>query len=185
MEIISSCAPTPPLACTLRPGEYETLHTARCLKSIEAQIRLLALPIRQVTHTPFVVCMLATGTISLLAACKFYLSDQRVAIARHQIRMSIGHLKLFANVWPQAERSLQEIQTIAREVLSQPSSQQNLARPAEAEPTSDSSKSVLDSDVDLHQGSSAWGFPPLPMEDLQADFNLSDLCTDAAWLAEY
>lgn len=180
LEIISTCAPIPPHPCSRRPIECENIHTARCLKSIEAQVRLLALPMRQVTHTPFTVCMIATGTISLLAACKFLLVGQKLAIARHQIRMSIGHLKSFANVWPKAERSLQEIQTIAREVLGRPPSQQNHVRPVEVASNGDGSISALGSGV-----TSACGLSPSSMEGLQAYLDFSNLYADLTWPAGY
>jgi len=135
---------------------------------------------RQVNHTPFTVCMIATGTISLLAACKFLLTGQKLAIARHQIRMGIGHLKSFAAVWPKAEKSLQEIQTIAREVLIRPSSQQTPVRPVEIASNSDGSMPTLDSGV-----SSTCGLSPSSMEGLQAYLDFSNLCADLTWPVGY
>lgn len=98
-------------------GELVNVHTIRCLKSVEAQIRLVALPARPFCHTPFVICMMTAGTIPLLSACKFLFTSERLEIARHQIRMSVGCLKTMAGAWPQAAVHVRELQTIAQEVL--------------------------------------------------------------------
>jgi hypothetical protein len=105
-------APTRPL-----PNESVNVHTTRCILSIEAQIRLLALPMRPFNHTPFGICMIVTGAIPLLSACKFLLKGHKLAVARNQIRFIIGCLKSFAQVWPHGAKSLHEIQEIARLVL--------------------------------------------------------------------
>ncbi|ROT38961.1 hypothetical protein SODALDRAFT_358796 [Sodiomyces alkalinus F11] len=52
LEIISSCATGGP-DNLLAAGELVNIHTTRCLRSIEAQIRPLALPARSFRHTPF------------------------------------------------------------------------------------------------------------------------------------
>ena len=126
LESISSCSRKVPED---RPSqEARTLHTMRCLRSIEAQIRLLALPTRTFCHSPFSVCAVVTGTIPLLSACKFLFTGKRLATARDQIRLSIGCLKSFARVWPRGARIVREIQTIACELLGLPSKGQE--RPA-------------------------------------------------------
>jgi outer membrane lipopolysaccharide assembly protein LptE/RlpB len=140
---------------------------------------------RQVTHTPFVVCMLATGTISLLAACKFHLTGQRLLVARHQIRMSIGHLKALAEVWLQAERSLSEIQTIAREVLGQQITQQKQMQPNDGLNKLDAEEQASGTMNDLYQNPISDYLPQHSMEGLQAYFDLGDFCADQPWVAEY
>lgn len=97
--------------------EAAALHTTRCLRSIEAQIRLLALPARSFCHSPFAVCMVSTGTIPLLSACTYLFTGKKLATARNQIRLSIGCLKSFAQVWPRGAKILLEMQMIAREAL--------------------------------------------------------------------
>lgn len=154
--------------------------------SIEAQVRLLALPAQPFSHTPFTVCMLTTGTISLLSACKFLLEDQKLAVARDQVRMSIGCLKSFAGVWPLAAKSLQEVQTIAREMLCHPSQGQIDVRLAE--------ESLADNDGQLrpnpvvgpHESLSDRALPYPSLETLQTYWDLSDLQTDiSAWFTTY
>ncbi|KAL3486708.1 C6 zinc finger domain protein, partial [Aspergillus germanicus] len=115
VEDISSCAREPP-PDTPTP-DLINVHTARVMRSIEAQIRLLALPVRPFRHTPFTTCMVSEGTLALLSACHFYLKGPKLAIARDQIRMTIGCLKALGEIWPRTARNVREIQTIAQHVL--------------------------------------------------------------------
>lgn len=115
VEDVSSCARAPP-ADNPTP-DLINVHTVRVLRSVEAQIRLLALPSRPFQHTPFVTCMVSEGTLALLSACAFQLSGKELAIARDQIRMTIGCLKDLGELWPRTASNVKEIQTIARHVL--------------------------------------------------------------------
>ncbi|KAF5621104.1 C6 transcription factor [Fusarium tjaetaba] len=91
VEKVSSCAREPP-ADTPKP-DLINVHTTRILKSVNAQIQLLALPVRPFHHTPFTTCMVSEGTLALLSACTYMLKDQALAVARDQIRLTIGCLK--------------------------------------------------------------------------------------------
>ncbi|POS70037.1 C6 zinc finger protein [Diaporthe helianthi] len=115
VEGVSSCAREPP-ANNPTP-DLINVHTVRVLRSIEAQIRLLALPARPFRHTPFVTCMVSEGTLALLSACAFQLSGKELAVARDQIRMTIGCLRDLGELWPRTASNVKEIQTIARHVL--------------------------------------------------------------------
>jgi hypothetical protein len=61
--------------------------------------------------------MVSEGTLALLSACKFLLKDKELAIARGQIRMTIGCLRGLGETWPRIARNVQEIQIIARHAL--------------------------------------------------------------------
>ncbi|KAF5694769.1 C6 transcription factor [Fusarium denticulatum] len=113
--LIHVCAREPP-ADTPKP-DLINVHTTRILKSVNAQIQLLALPVRPFHHTPFTTCMVSEGTLALLSACTYMLKDQALAVARDQIRLTIGCLKAVGEVWPRTARNVKEIQTIARHVL--------------------------------------------------------------------
>ncbi|KAM7184002.1 hypothetical protein V8F20_012401 [Naviculisporaceae sp. PSN 640] len=115
IESVSSCARDPP-ADSPTPDQIN-VHTIRVLRSVEAQIRLLALPARPFNHSPFITCMVSEGTLALLSACNFLYKGKELAIARDQIRMTIGCLKALGEVWPRTARNVREIQTIARHVL--------------------------------------------------------------------
>ncbi|KFA80746.1 hypothetical protein S40288_05556, partial [Stachybotrys chartarum IBT 40288] len=115
VESLSSCAKDTPAHQI--SNESVNIHTVRILQSIQAQIRLLALPVRPSRHTPFVTCMFAVGTLALLSACKFIFKDRELAVARDQIRMVIGSFKELGVLWPETMRNVKEIQMIAQDVL--------------------------------------------------------------------
>ncbi|KAH6683564.1 C6 zinc finger protein [Plectosphaerella plurivora] len=115
VEDVSSCAREHPPE-TPRP-ELADVHTVRVLRSVEAQIRLLALPSRPFHHTPFTTCMISEGSLALLSACNFLLEGRELAVARDQIRLIIGCLKALGDLWPRTAKNVREIQTIARHVL--------------------------------------------------------------------
>lgn len=115
VESISSCARDPPINTTT--PELVNIHTVRVLRSVEAQVRLLTLPVRKFSHTPFTTCMVSEGTLALLSACNFVFRAEELATAREQIRMIIGCLKVLGEVWPRIARNVREIQTIAQHVL--------------------------------------------------------------------
>ncbi|KAJ5288904.1 hypothetical protein N7478_001934 [Penicillium angulare] len=115
VESASSCAREPPLD-TPTP-DLVNVHTVRVLRSVEAQIRFLALPSRNFHHTPFTTCMVSEGTLALLSACRFLLKGKELTIAREQIRMTIGCLKALAELWSRTARNVREIQKIAHHVL--------------------------------------------------------------------
>ncbi|KAM3462799.1 hypothetical protein MY5147_001212 [Beauveria neobassiana] len=115
VEDISSCARDP--APDGPTPEHINVHTVRVLRAVESQIRLLALPSRPFNHTPFCTCMISEGTLALLSACKFLLRGNELAIARDQIRLTIGCLKNLGALWPRVARNVSQIQTIAKHVL--------------------------------------------------------------------
>ena len=116
VEDVSSCAREPAQPNTTA-SEMVNVHTIRVLRAVEAQVRLLALPDRQFTHTPFATCMVNGGILALLSASNFLLKGIDLQVARGQIRMMIGHLKILAETWPRTMKNLREIQTISRHVL--------------------------------------------------------------------
>ncbi|KAL9949995.1 hypothetical protein ACHAO3_000257 [Verticillium nonalfalfae] len=115
VEDISSCAREP--ARGRASADLINVHTIRVIRAVEAQIRLLALPARPFHHTPFTTCMVSEGTLALLSACKYLLKGKELAVARDQIRMTVGCLKTLGEVWPRTAANVGEIQTIARHVL--------------------------------------------------------------------
>ncbi|KAL8382392.1 hypothetical protein RB595_006263 [Gaeumannomyces hyphopodioides] len=124
-EGLSTCVVYP----SPHPAARESLiiHTTRCLRAIEAQVRLLTLPAAAAARgrgpgagfdrSPFVVCQLATGAVPLLAACRSVLTGPRVAVARSQLRLVIACLKALAEVWPRVSRYVRELQELARLML--------------------------------------------------------------------
>ncbi|KAK8096502.1 hypothetical protein PG999_012446 [Apiospora kogelbergensis] len=109
--------------CTTYPSDEHIakesliVHTTRCLRAIEAQVRLLALPAERFSHTPFIVCMVTTGAIPLLSACRTIFSGKELTVGRNQLRLIIGCLKALAETWPRAAKYVREIQELARILL--------------------------------------------------------------------
>lgn len=97
--------------------EQISIHTICVLRSVEAQVRILALPVRPFNHTPFTTCMVSEGTLALLSACNFLLEGKEREIARDQIRLIIGCLTSLGELWPRTARNVKEIQYIARHVF--------------------------------------------------------------------
>lgn len=98
--------------------------------------------------------------------------------------MSIGHLKTLAEVWVQAQRSLSEIQTIAREMLGQQTSQRKNVQIFDISDKPDAHKPAFEAMVGMYQNSTSDFFPQSSMEGLNAYFDLSDFCGDQTWVGE-
>ncbi|KAK8030146.1 hypothetical protein PG993_011437 [Apiospora rasikravindrae] len=118
LETMSSCTTYPSDEHIAK--ESLIVHTTRCLRAIEAQVRLLALPADRFSHTPFIVCMVTTGAIPLLSACRTIFSGEKLVVGRNQLRLIIGCLKALAETWPRAARYVREIQELARILLAVP-----------------------------------------------------------------
>lgn len=185
VEWISSCARYPPQE--IPTPELISVHTVRVLKSTEAQIRLLALPAEQFHHTPFTTCMVSEGTLALLSACNFLFKGKELAIARDQIRMTIGSLKALGELWPRTAKNVQEIQTIARHVLglgSKTANSDNVLGSSQVPSlSSDHGQAISGSEAET----SASGidiFASLgSMEDICGWYNSSELGQDLTWWA--
>jgi hypothetical protein len=88
------------------------------MRAIARMTEMLTLPSRIAVHTPFTVCMIATSTIAHLSACKYVLEGEDLQVARERIRVAMGALESFAEVWPRGKRVTRELKTVARELLS-------------------------------------------------------------------
>ncbi|PLN76445.1 hypothetical protein BDW42DRAFT_198943 [Aspergillus taichungensis] len=184
VEDVSSCAREPP---TDRPvSDYENIHTVRVLRSVEAQVRLLALPTREFHHTPFVTCMISGGTLALLSACRFLLQKKDLTIARAQIRMTIGCLLAIGAVWPRAARNVREIQIIARRVLDLETgsvSKSGTSKPGEVPGLLDGDEhggtAIPDVDAPVNDSENFPSFESI--DSLGGWCNLGDLDIDLSW----
>ncbi|KAF6820609.1 C6 transcription factor, partial [Colletotrichum musicola] len=183
VEDVSSCAREPPIENP--KSDLINVHTVRVLRSVEAQVRLLVLPVRLFQHTPFTTCMVSEGTLALLSACAFLFKGRRLAVARDQIRMTIGCLKVLGEVWPRTAKNVKEIQTIARHVLKVGGKEANapptgrsseLPSLSNGEESSRPDAEVSGSDLDPFASLGA-------MDDVCGWYNLADLGPDLAqWM---
>lgn len=179
VEEASSCAREPPE--DIPTPDLVNVHTVRVLRSVEAQIRLLALPTAEFHHSPFTTCMVSEGTLALLSACHFLLKGKELAIAREQIRMTIGCLKALAELWPRTARNVRELQTIAHHVL-------GIGSKLTTQPSEGSDFSSCQSQGDAfgsETGTSSDDFNILPslgsIDDLCGWYNIGDLDPNITW----
>ncbi|KAH2749198.1 hypothetical protein KXW10_006237 [Aspergillus fumigatus] len=121
------------------------------------------------------------GTLALLSACKFLFKGKDLAIARDQIRMTIGCLKVLGEVWPRTARNVRELQTIGQYVLGVGSRESNsdASNPTpglhalQGDGSRSSSTNVLSSDTDILSSISS-------IQDLCGWYGLGDL-PDLPW----
>ncbi|OKL60650.1 hypothetical protein UA08_04010 [Talaromyces atroroseus] len=183
VEAASSCAREPPLD-TPTP-DLVNVHTVRVLRAVEAQIRLLALPVQSFHHTPFTTCMISEGTLALLSACNFLLNGKELTIAREQIRMAIGCLKTLGELWPRTARNVKEIQTIAHHVLSLGSNSTSKINVANVCNVPDLSGGEGQGSLTSETGVSSDDINSLPalgsIDDLCGWYNLDDIDTALSW----
>jgi hypothetical protein len=93
------------------------MHTKKILISIAKLTELITLPISLPKLSPFTICMLATAIIAHLSACRYVLKAEELELARERIRVNIGTLETFSEVWPRAAKTVKEIRIIAKDVL--------------------------------------------------------------------
>jgi hypothetical protein len=128
--------------------------------------------------------MMSEGTLALLSACRYLLQDKALAIARDQIRLSIGCLKTLGEVWPRTAKNVKEIQTIARHVLG---TKEGTA--SDVTPSSSGPLSLTDSDGQTSIGTldvmgqtddllASLG----PMEDICGWFNVNPELNSDTWV---
>jgi hypothetical protein len=118
VECVSECAPPPPE----QPGDdrqrsYD-FHTTKILEAANAAIDLFALPSPVVLHTPLVICGLTLAILAQISACNFVLKGADYVAGRDRVRLGLGAVKEFSEVWPVACKTMKEVKVIAREVLS-------------------------------------------------------------------
>ncbi|ORY10670.1 hypothetical protein BCR34DRAFT_485278 [Clohesyomyces aquaticus] len=118
IESVSKCSPPPPPENCHNIKEDAHTHTAKVLFAIEKLNGLLLLPTRLVTHTPFIICMVANMTIAHLSACRYVFQEPKLFLEREKIRLNMGALKMLGEYWPLGERTYRELGIIAREILS-------------------------------------------------------------------
>jgi hypothetical protein len=93
-------------------------HTARVLRAIEMQTKLLAIPCTIERHNVITMCMSAQLAVAQISACKNLLEDRSLSIARDRVRLSIGFLDSMGAFWPLGKMMAKEVRHIARMHLS-------------------------------------------------------------------
>jgi hypothetical protein len=93
-------------------------HTARSLRAIEMQTKLLAIPCPLERHNVITMCMSAQLAVTQISACTNLLEDRPLSIARDRVRLSIGFLNAMGAFWPLGKMMAKEVRHIARTQLS-------------------------------------------------------------------
>jgi hypothetical protein len=122
MEKISHCAPPPPdhdIASQEKDKTY-WLHTKKTLEAAEAAVNLYALPCSIINHTPLGICGIVLSTLANLSACAYFLTGSEWYRTRDRIRLGLGCLKTFSEVWEVSRWNEKETKKIARTVFAMP-----------------------------------------------------------------
>ncbi|RSL40869.1 hypothetical protein CEP53_013111 [Fusarium sp. AF-6] len=120
-EDISSCgSPPPPLASATGVGSLldGRTHLQKLLEAIQKQNQcLITLPVEAVQISPFTICMIACCTIAHLVAYKSALGPREADVARSRIRVCMGTLRHYEDIWPRAKKILRELKCIAHTIM--------------------------------------------------------------------
>ncbi|CAI6339019.1 unnamed protein product [Periconia digitata] len=135
-------------------------HTARTLKAIDMQTKLLSIPCAIEKHNMMTSIIVARLTAAQIAVCNVLLDDDYgLTIARDRVRLSIGFLNSVGTIWPLAKKTAQDIKRISRASLtSLPSTveqqSQAVSEPAEIEIARDEVLWPLDpaAQIDIYAG---------------------------------
>ena len=92
-------------------------HTTKVLQASESAIGLFTLPTPFLKHTPLVICSMTLSLLAQIAACRLKLKGLLYNAARDRIRLGLGVIKTMGEVWPVAQKTVKEVQIIAREAL--------------------------------------------------------------------
>ncbi|CZT04495.1 uncharacterized protein RCO7_10424 [Rhynchosporium graminicola] len=96
------------------------LHTKKTIEAAEAATNLYALPCPILSHSPLGTCGLTLSTLAQLSACAYILTGPEWYRTRDRIRLGLGGLKAFAEVWPIARTNEKETKMVARSVFAMP-----------------------------------------------------------------
>jgi hypothetical protein len=112
---VAFLSPTPFVA---PPKQGRCAHTARALRALEMQTKLLAIPCTIERHNVFTMCMSAQLATAQISACTNLLEDHALSIARDRVRLSIGFLNATGSYWTLGKLMAKEVRAIARTHLS-------------------------------------------------------------------
>lgn len=120
IETRSKCTPPTEKRQTRALQRSVAVHTAKTLEAIEALIALFALPCSYAKHSPMYICALALAIMAQVSACNNVLrvGSLGFAASRERIRLGLGALKAGVDLWGLAGRSVKEVTSVARELLS-------------------------------------------------------------------
>ncbi|KAJ5428758.1 Transcription factor [Penicillium cf. griseofulvum] len=120
-EDLSSCGtpPRPLVSSTITTSAFNhRMHSDKLFQAVRNQNQcLILLPLGAAQLSPFLICMIACCTIAYLVACKSGFTPDEVEVARSRIRVCLGTLKHYENIWPRAKNILHELRVIANALM--------------------------------------------------------------------
>lgn len=153
LHTTSFAAPAP---FTIPAIASRNVHTARSLRVIEIQTKLLAIPCTIEKHSVFSMCICALIASAQVSACSNLLEDRALSIARDRVRLSIGFLNSMGSIWALGKSMARDVRAVARSVLYIPPSITTVEQdpPAETEIPRDELIWPIDPsvDVDIYSG---------------------------------
>ena len=75
---------------------------------------MLTIASKVTAHSPFVMCMGSMAAVTYLSALENRSAMLTSSTTKDRIRVFLGILKKFENIWPQAKKWSQEIKLLAR-----------------------------------------------------------------------
>ena len=96
------------------------LYTKKCLEAAEIAVNLYALPIPLLQHSPLGICGITLSTLANLSACAYVLQGAEWYRTRDRVRLGLGALKKFGEVWATSRWTEKETKKIARSVFEMP-----------------------------------------------------------------
>lgn len=117
IEYTSKC--TPPMSKELLEAQQRArdFHTTKVLEAAREGLGLFTLPGPFIAHSPLLICGLSLTLLAEISACRSQLKGDLYASSRERLRLGLGVLKAFGEVWGVGKRTRGEIQNIAREML--------------------------------------------------------------------
>lgn len=117
IERTSKCAPPPTEKSLVDQQRAYDFHTTKVLEAVADAIGLFTVPTPFVSHSPLLICALTVSILAQLSACRFKLTGTAYEAARDRVRLGLGVIKAFSEVWAVGIATVKELQIIAREML--------------------------------------------------------------------
>ncbi|KAK2594458.1 hypothetical protein QQS21_007804 [Conoideocrella luteorostrata] len=117
MEILCSQYAHPQHSKALLVNYKNERHTFQAVQSARTCVELFTLTASPTTHTPFIMCMGSMATATHISACEYYLKGSEYAHAKDRVRVFLGVLKAFEDIWPQARKWSGEVKLMAKAVF--------------------------------------------------------------------
>ncbi|KAG8406080.1 hypothetical protein J3459_017459 [Metarhizium acridum] len=89
----------------------------QAVNASKASVELFTLSASPTTHTPFIMCMGSMAAATYISACEYYLKGSEYAHAKDRVRVFLGALRAFEDIWPQARKWSGEVKLMAKAVF--------------------------------------------------------------------